>query len=673
MTISNPASLVYSRGYNNRNYDYIYLEDHKLIDSLGEVIFDARSDNITDFRVVHSYTNFWGLESFGQPTEFRTVNQTDLPPKPQFTVKDNPNSEGDNNLIFWDKPTVNLMDTSFLNRERTRLLINYEYQTNDDYKIDNIFFDVYDDEGNHITHINEFYQNLFFRVTLPEKYNINSPEYDENRFIKFHITFSVSGDELPEDYIFEQQLAFDENYMSYRPQTLYLRGDPIENFSYSVYKKPYAGETFSLSSRVSGIIRETEDTINYINDIFRPIQRVIPEQQLYLIDTSIDAFYDKENRRPVTTHIFYSLVERKMSYYQQEVENLKMELDKVDSEEEKAHLQNQIDQYQLQLAMNEYEFMQEANQQPSDRARMRMIVRRRERELRTFQYKMVNSNGRGLFVETDVYEDNLGNKYFFPVPNWFDTERTTTLIATLIFGFLVYIMVKRAKQGKDMYIRPIAGIEEIDNAIGRATEMGRPILFNPGLDGISVVSTLAGLAILGRVAKKAAEYDTKLIVPCRDFIVTPIAQEIVKEAHYEAGRPDTFDKNSVFFLASQQFAFVAGVSGIMIREKCATNFYMGAYYAEALIMTEVGNTVGAIQIAGTDAITQVPFFITTCDYTLIGEELYGAAAYLGREPMMMATLKATDAMKILILTSIIIGSILSTAQLTFFIDLFPGE
>lgn len=247
------------------------------------------------------------------------------------------------------------------------------------------------------------------------------------------------------------------------------------------------------------------------------------------------------------------------------------------------------------------------------------------------------------------------------------------LIATLIFGMLVFIMINQAKQGKDLFVRPIAGIQEIDNAIGRATEMGKPILFVPGLSGISDVATLAGLAILGRVAKKSAEYDTRILVPVRDYLVLPIAQEIVKEAHYEAGRPDTYDKGSVFFITDTQFAFVAGVNGVMIREKTATNFYMGMFWAEALLMTETGSTTGAIQIAGTDAVTQIPFFITTCDYTLIGEELYAASAYLAREPLQLGTLKATDYTKMLILIFIILGTLLSSAHLTFLINAFPEK
>ena len=181
------------------------------------------------------------------------------------------------------------------------------------------------------------------------------------------------------------------------------------------------------------------------------------------------------------------------------------------------------------------------------------------------------------------------------------------------------------------------------------------------------------MGIISQVSKKCAEYDSRLIVPCYDYIVMPVMQEIVRESHYEAGRPDTYDKNNIFYLASSQFPYVAGVNGIMIREKVSAVFYMGSFAAEALLMTETGNAVGAIQIAGTDSTTQVPFFITTCDYTLIGEELYAAAAYLNREPMLLGTLKAQDYYKFLILVFIFVGSILATFQVTGVTLLFPTK
>jgi hypothetical protein len=54
----------------------------------------------------------------------------------------------------------------------------------------------------------------------------------------------------------------------------------------------------------------------------------------------------------------------------------------------------------------------------------------------------------------------------------------------------------------------------------------------------------------------------------------------------------------------------------------------------------------------------LPFFITACDYTLIGEELYAASAYLSREPLLLGSLKAQDYGKLLILVVMVLGSVL---------------
>ncbi len=98
----------------------------------------------------------------------------------------------------------------------------------------------------------------------------------------------------------------------------------------------------------------------------------------------------------------------------------------------------------------------------------------------------------------------------------------------------------------------------------------------------------------------------------------------------------------------------------MLRQKPAANFFMGYYYAESLLLTETGASTGAIQIAGTDADHQLPFFVTACDYTLIGEELYAASAYLSREPVQVGTLRAQDLGKAVILAVLAIGTGLAT-------------
>jgi hypothetical protein len=244
-------------------------------------------------------------------------------------------------------------------------------------------------------------------------------------------------------------------------------------------------------------------------------------------------------------------------------------------------------------------------------------------------------------------------------PQWFDTETIPALVGTAILTFLFVFYINRAKKDRNLFIRRISGLDAVEEALGRATEMGRPTLFVPGISTISDVATIAALNILGEVAKKTAKFGTPLIVPTADPIVYTVAREIVKESYTTVGRPDSFNQDIVFFVTDQQFAYAAAVDGIMMREKPATNFLIGMFYAESLILAETGAATGAVQIAGTDAVAQLPFFITACDYTLMGEELYAASAYLSREPLLLGAIKAQDYSKAIIVCLILLGTLLA--------------
>ncbi len=244
------------------------------------------------------------------------------------------------------------------------------------------------------------------------------------------------------------------------------------------------------------------------------------------------------------------------------------------------------------------------------------------------------------------------------VAQLFNTARINVLVAMLVFFALVIYFIETARSGRSLFVRRIAGLDAVEEAVGRATEMGKPIVYVPGLGGVSDIATIASINILGEVAKKTAQYDSALLVPNRDPIVYTVVREVVKEAYTKAGRPDAFRSDNIFFLTSEQFAYAAAVDGLMVREKPATNFFLGTFWAESLILAETGATTGAIQIAGTDSVFQLPFFITACDYTLIGEELYAASAYLSREPLLLGSLKGQDYGKVLILTVITLGSAL---------------
>ncbi|MGB2696364.1 MAG: fibronectin type III domain-containing protein [Candidatus Zixiibacteriota bacterium] len=298
------------------------------------------------------------------------------------------------------------------------------------------------------------------------------------------------------------------------------------------------------------------------------------------------------------------------------------------------------------------------------------------------EYKLIGTTtgGAQYFIDNDVKDkvsyfykisvtDGINTSLSLPsLPamskaQWLNLRRTNIFIFAAALTFAILYYINRAKAGKELFIRKIAGLEAVDDAVGRATEMGRKIFYIPGISDMDNMQTIAGLTILGRVAKVAAEYEARLEVPVSRSMVMVSAREVMKEAYSNAGRPDAFNEDLVYYLTDDQFGYAAAVDGLFVREKPAAIFLQGQFYAESLILAETGNSVGAIQIAGTAAPAQIPFFIAACDFTLIGEELFAASAYLSKDPKLLGSLKGQDVGKVIFLAAILLGVILLSFKL----------
>jgi hypothetical protein len=228
----------------------------------------------------------------------------------------------------------------------------------------------------------------------------------------------------------------------------------------------------------------------------------------------------------------------------------------------------------------------------------------------------------------------------------------------LVFSAMILsrILVARKRQ---LFIRRIPGLSAVDEAVGRATEMGRPITFSLGLGGLDII-TLQALAIAMHVIRMAIRFGNRVILTMADSTMLAVADEAVREAYATEGRPESYREDDVRFLSDRQFAYATAMVGIINRERAASNFMFGTFFAEALILAEAGNQVGAIQVAGTPSTTQVPFFIAACDYTIIGDEYYAGTAFLTREPVLLGSLVGQDYSKMLLLSLITAGLLFSS-------------
>jgi hypothetical protein len=260
-------------------------------------------------------------------------------------------------------------------------------------------------------------------------------------------------------------------------------------------------------------------------------------------------------------------------------------------------------------------------------------------------------------VDSEAASETAGPGY--SKMQWFDRGRWSVLVLTVLTCALVIIFIEVAKRRKGKtFLRRLPVFDAIDEAIGRATEMGKDVLYIMGGLDVDDPQTVASMNILARVAERTASYGSRMNIPCIWPMAMSMARETVKESYLRVGRPDEYNEDDIYYLTTDQFGYVAGVDGIMMRDRPAANFYLGAFYAESLVYAETGYATGAIQIAGTAEVDQLPFFVVACDYTLIGEELYAAGASLSGDPIQMGSIVGQDAAKAIFFLLIVLGVIL---------------
>ena len=325
--------------------------------------------------------------------------------------------------------------------------------------------------------------------------------------------------------------------------------------------------------------------------------------------------------------------------------------------------------YQIQIAGEYHGLYTDLLQVvPTEDDRRRGEIVTQAPELKTgrpywFRVMTVQDGVRSAFVET-------GPEGVRPTRQWFDGRRFYLLLIGSLICSAVIVYIILARSGRRYTIRKIAGLDAMEDAVGRATEMGRACLFVPGVNDINEIQTVAGLTILSRIGEKAADYDCVIEVPTSRSLVMTAAQETLAAAYFKAGRPDAYREDAAYYVTDEQFGYVAHLTGKMVREKPAACFYMGSFFAESLILAETGNAIGAIQIAGTAQPSQLPFFVAACDYTLIGEEFFAASAYLSNDPDQLGTLKGQDFGKYVVAVIMVVGIGMSlAAALTGFVPL----
>jgi len=234
--------------------------------------------------------------------------------------------------------------------------------------------------------------------------------------------------------------------------------------------------------------------------------------------------------------------------------------------------------------------------------------------------------------------------------NWIDISALNLAVVLAAMIAAVLWGVQRARRGHVPTIRRIAGVEAMAEAVGRATELGRPVFYVAGTPDLDEVQTVAA------VGRLTARHGCNLVMPTARSLVMAAGREVLRESYTAVGRPDSFSPDMVTYISDDQYGFAARVDGMIARDKPAACFLQGAFYAESLLLAEAGAQAGAVQVAGTAMSHQLPFLVAACDHVLIGEEFFAAEAYLSQEPEKLGGLRGQDLVKNAVLVVLIAGS-----------------
>lgn len=235
-----------------------------------------------------------------------------------------------------------------------------------------------------------------------------------------------------------------------------------------------------------------------------------------------------------------------------------------------------------------------------------------------------------------------------------------SLLLVAFFAILVLWAIDRGKKGIKPNLRIADGIHGVDEGIGRATEMGRPVFFHAGISAGGTPETTAALSVLSYVVKKCIQQGASLFIGVCMASKLPYVQEVVRTSSIAAGHPEAEKNIRVEYLSDAQFGFASSYNGRMVRENAAANLFFGGMGADTLLYAETGARIGAFQVVGSVDTGNIHWGAIVCDYLILPEELYEAGAILSGDLVEQNIMVSYDILRVVAIVAFLVVGLVVT-------------
>lgn len=225
------------------------------------------------------------------------------------------------------------------------------------------------------------------------------------------------------------------------------------------------------------------------------------------------------------------------------------------------------------------------------------------------------------------------------------------LIALILFGALQIFYTLRFTTGRRPRFRIISVFNALHGQMGRAIESGKALHVSIGTGGISgedTATTLAGLSVVEFLAGEAAASGIAPIITTADSTALLLTQDILRRPHVRQGDLSGYQPLSARLLALNPMQYAAATMDLLAHDQVSANVMIGGFGPEiGLIEHETGKQQ-LPQLTGAADPRALALMTVAHENVLIGEEIFAAKAYLQARPQHLASLRAQDVLRWLV-------------------------
>jgi hypothetical protein len=239
------------------------------------------------------------------------------------------------------------------------------------------------------------------------------------------------------------------------------------------------------------------------------------------------------------------------------------------------------------------------------------------------------------------------------------------LLAALVISTIARLVIRRRV---GFYpLRPIAAYHRLPMAIGAAIESNRPVHLSFGSAGIGGKDTPLALAtadLAYHTMRAAAIGDAPPIITVSNGAALPLAQDTLRRAYASRGMLARYPRGGAQWYPQgvRSLAFAAALTGLMADNHTLVNVLVGSFGPEMALPAETAARQRQQLFASSDQLEGQAVAYALADAPLLGEELYVAGAYLGREPSQLAMVVTLDTLRLALVVALTVLVLVSIAD-----------